>query len=79
MERHPIIMYWKNKCCENGYTAKSNLHVQCYPIKIPMTFFPEFENSMLKFIQKSKRLQIVKVILSRMSNAGGITISEFKL
>jgi hypothetical protein len=47
------------------------------PFEIPMSFFREIEKTILKF--KHERPQIAKVILSQKSNAGGTTISDFKL
>jgi hypothetical protein len=48
-------------------------------IKIPMMFCTEIEKIIVEYRWKHKRPQIAKTILSKMSNARGIIIPNFKL
>jgi hypothetical protein len=73
----PMLMDWQKQYSENGYIPKARYTFNEIPIKFPVTFIPEFE--IPKVHLEAQILQIAKATLNKKSNAGGITIPDFKL
>ena len=58
---------------------KASYRVNQIPIKIPVGYFLELEQIILKFLWKHKRLQLAKSMLRKKNRPGGIILLDAKL
>ena len=78
MERYSVFLDREN-IAKMAILMKVLNGFNTIPIKIPMIFLIEIEKAIMKFIWKKIQSRITKTIVSAMSEAEGITISDVKL
>ena len=69
----------KNQYCENDYTTKCNIQIQCNPYQITNGIFHRIRTKIPHFMKTHKRPWPAKAVLRKKNGAGGISLPDFRL
>ena len=79
MERYSMFLGRKNQYCENDYTTKCNLQIQCDTYQITNGIFHRIRTKYFTIHLETQIPQIAKAVLRKKNGAGGINLPDFRL
>ena len=79
MERYSVFLDMKDKCCENDYTTKCNLQIQCNSYQITNGIFHRTRTLNLTNDMETQKTPNSKAVLRKKNGARGINLPDFSL
>ena len=74
MERYSMFLGRKNQYCENDYTTKHNLQIQCDPYEITNGNFHRIKTKKFTIHMETQKTPISQRALRKKNGAGGMNL-----
>ena len=79
MERYSMFLGRKNQYCENDYTTKCNLQIQCDPYQITNGIFHRTRTKNFTIHMDTQKTQNNQEVLRKKNGEREINLSDFRL
>ena len=79
MERHFMFLGRKTQYCENDYTTRCNIQIQCDPYQITNGILHRTRQKKIHNLNGNIKDGIAKPVLKKKNGAGGINLPDFRL
>ena len=79
MERFSLFLGRKNQYCENDYTTKCNLQIQCDPYQITNGIFHRTRTKNFTIYIETQKILNSQAVLRKKNGTGGNYLPDFRL